>query len=739
MKQAFLFLTIFISIVGCQVGDDSNVKNNATDPIETILKKLTLEEKAGQLNLLPIIDKPTEEDLQMIRDGKVGSILKANGTKQVRQLQKIALEESRAKIPILFQEDVIHGYKTISPIPLGEAASWDLQAIKKSAEVAAREALASGIQLTYAPMVDVARDPRWGRILETSGEDPYLGSKIAEARVKGFQESNNGENNLLACVKHYVGYGASLAGKDYNIQDFSERKLREAYLPPFQAAIDAGVASVMCAYTTYNGVPLTANKFLMKDVLKGEMGFKGLTMTDWGTIDNLVKIGVAADDTIATEMAMNTGLDMDMASKKYVNIIPYLVRSGRISEEQVDNAVRQVLRLKMKAGLLDNPLALLDEEIEKKELLSERNLAEAKDIACKSMVLLKNENNILPLSPKAKNIAIIGPFAKANKDILGWWHCMGNPDDVVNYYDGISAEYNNSNITYAKGCDIDSFRQAGEHLIPQAVNIAKTADVVIMVLGEEFWMSGEGGGTASLHLPGLQEKLLDAVAKTGTPIITVINAGRPYVVTKIAKKSAALLYAWMPGTTGGTALAEIVAGKFNPQGKLPVTFPYHEGQVPIFYSYRKTSHPYSEGEIVNRYTATYRDIQSEPLYPFGYGLSYTTYKYSDITLSSPTMTKTGKISASIDITNTGKFTGTEIVQLYIHDKVCSITRPVKELKDFTLVELEPGETKSVTFEITADKVSFIGEDYKPTIEKGEFDLYIGRSSADFRKARFVLE
>lgn len=740
MKFKMIIVMSAVIISACtKISKTSIVETD--EQIETILSKLTLQEKAGQLNLIPIEGEPTEEQLNMIREGKVGSVLKVNGVERITKLQKIAVNESRTGIPILFQEDVIHGYKTIAPIPIAEAASWDLEAIRKSAAVAAREAAASGINLTYAPMVDISRDPRWGRLLEAAGEDPYLGSLVASARVKGLQESNENGKNILSCVKHFAGYGASLAGRDYNIQDFSERELRELYLPPFQAAIDAGVASLMCAYSAYDGVPLTANQFLMKDVLRDEMGFKGLVMTDWKTIKNLVRTGVAENDTIATINALKAGIDMDMSSEKYVSLLPILVETGKISIEQVDNAVRQVLMLKKKAGLLNDPFAYLNTKEEKKELLSERNIAETKDIALKSMVLLKNKKNVLPISSKVKKIAVIGPMAKATKDLLGWWYCMGDEKDVVTYFDGISNKFENAKITFAKGCEIDSFRIAGKDLIPKAVKTAQAADIVILVLGEEYWMSGEGGGTASLHLPGAQEELFEAIAKTGKPLITIINAGRPYILTNIDAKSDAVLYAWMPGTTGGTALAEILTGEFNPQGKTPMTFPYHEGQIPIFYNYRRTSHKFASGITDNRYTTTYRDVRNEPLYPFGYGLSYTSYDYSDIELNSKEMTENGSITATVKISNTGNVKGTEVVQLYIGDKVCSVTRPIKELKDFTLVEIQPGETKTVTFEITPDKLTFIGKgkDYKRTIESGEFNLFIGKNSKELKKTTFKLK
>lgn len=738
MLKKLLFVLLVSMLIACS--SNQNAKVNSSNKIEALLKQMTIEEKAGQLNLIPLEGKITAEKLQMIRDGKVGNVLKSNGAQLNAMLQKIAVDESRLGIPILFQEDVIHGYKTIAPIPLAEAASWDLKLIQNSAAIAAREAAAAGIHLTYAPMVDVSRNPRWGRILEAAGEDPYLGSKVAEARVKGFQESNeNANQNILACVKHFVGYGASIDGRDYTIADFSERELREIYLPPFQAAIDAGVASLMCAYSAYDGVPLTASRFLLHDVLRNEMGFEGLIMTDWSTIKNLLVIGMAENDTVATKMAIDAGIDMDMTAECYVNYIPYLVQKGLISEKQVDDAVRQVLKLKEKVGLFDDPYAYFNAEREAAELFSEANYKATKEIALKSMVLLKNEDDVLPLKTKKQTIAVIGPLAKAQKDLLGWWACMGDENQVVSIYDAISKKVgDNTTIKYAKGCDIDGFKVAGKDKIKQAVQVAQSADVVLMVLGEEYWMSGEGGGTASLHLPSAQEELLQAVAKTGKPIVTIIVSGRPYVLTDVAKNSNALLEAWMPGSTGGEAVADILFGDFNPCGKLPVTFPYHEGQVPIFYNYRKTSHGFDAGDNDNRYSATYRDIQNEPLYPFGYGLSYTHYTYGDIELSANSIVKGEKLIAKMKVTNTGKVKGSEIVQLYIHDVICSVSRPVIELKDFTILELEPGETKEAIFEITSDKLEFIDRNFKKTTEPGEFKLFIGESSANLKETTFSL-
>ncbi|MBD1388238.1 beta-glucosidase BglX [Neiella sp. HB171785] len=740
VKLKSLLVCSVAVLTACAAHDKATTAAVPTNPtIEAILADLTLEEKAGQLNLINFEGELGETHYQMIRDGKVGSLLKSNGAAQNLKLQKIAVEQSRAGVPILFQEDVIHGYKTIAPIPLAEAASWDIPAIQQSAAIAAREASAGGIQLTYAPMVDMSRDPRWGRIIEAAGEDPYLASLVAAARVKGFQESGEPGQNILATVKHFAGYGASLAGRDYNIQDLSERELREVHLPPFKAAVDADVAAVMVAYTAHDGVPLTANQYMVQGVLQGDLGFNGLIMTDWATIYNLERAGVSANAEDATITAINNSIHMDMAAKKYVELLPQLVRDGKVDERVVDDAVRQVLMLKYKAGLLQDPYGRLNEATEKAELLSAANLAATKEMALKSMVLLKNDQQTLPISDKVQRIAVIGPFANAQKDLMGWWPGLGEAKDVVSIMAGLEAEFGDSvELTYAQGVTIDRFNKAGAELIPEAVKAAEQADMVIMVLGEKEWMSGEGGGTASLHLPGLQEELLQAVAKTNKPIATVIVSGRPYVLTDVAKHSDALLQAWMPGTTGGTAVAEILSGKFNPQAKLPVTFPQHQGQVPIFYSYKKTSHPFVAGITEDRYTTTYRDAPHEPLYPFGFGLSYTNYSYSDIELSSATMTMDGSITASVDVTNTGDVAGREIVQLYLHDKVASVVQPVKLLKDFTILDLSPGETKRAEFVISKDKLAFVGIDYQPTIEAGEFELFIGASSDDVKSTEFTL-
>ncbi|WP_370980244.1 beta-glucosidase BglX [Agaribacterium sp. ZY112] len=710
------------------------------EQIENILMSLSLEEKAGQLSLIPIEGEPTEEQLQLIREGKVGSVIKANGVANNLALQKVAVEESHSGLPILFQEDVIHGYRTIAPVPLAEAASWDLQAIRNSAAVAAREARAAGIQLTYAPMVDVSRDPRWGRILEGAGEDPYLASLIAEARVRGLQESGEQHENILATVKHFAGYGASLAGRDYNIRDLSERELREIHLPPFKAAIDAGVSSVMGAYTAYDGVPATANTWLMQNVLRGELAFDGLLMTDWETIPNLIKIGVAADKDDAVQQAMAASFDMDMTSQHYVQRLPELVKAGLVSEKSLDDAVRRVLRLKQQAGLLDKPYAAFNAEREQSELLSERNWQETKDITLKSMVLLQNDNKVLPIDSSVKKIAVIGPMAKAQKDLLGWWAAKGQPDEVVSIYQGLAKRFKGqAELSYAEGVRFDGFNDAGVELIEPALAVAEAADMIVAVVGEQEWMSGEGGGTASLTLPGLQEELLAALKELGKPMVTVVVTGRPYVLTHVAKNTDALLQAWMPGSTGGEAVAEILAGDFNPVGRLPITFPYHQGQVPIFYNYKATSHSFNAGADDNRYSTTYRDVPTTPLYAFGFGLSYSEFTYGKPSLSASTMKRDSSLTLKVKVKNTGGAEARETVQLYLRDKVAEVTRPFKELIDFSLLTLKSGESQWVEFEVSEAKLAYIGRDLKPRIDAGKFTLLVGPNSQDLQELDFALE
>lgn len=697
--------------------------------IDSLLKKMTIEEKFGQLNLLPFYEKNKQSIIAKIEKGEIGGLLKSSGAANNMELQKVAVEKSRLHIPLMFQEDVIHGYRTLAPVPLAESASWDLLAIEQSAAVAAQEASAAGIHLTYAPMVDVCREPRWGRIMEGAGEDPYYGSRVAEARIKGFQgKSYANSNSVMACVKHFAGYGAALAGEDYSIIDYSERDLRELYLPPFQAAINAGAGSLMSAYTTYNAVPASANSFLLKDILRKEMGFQGMVITDWNTTANLKSMGISSNLDDAAIMALNAGIDMDMASGVLLKVGPALIRSGKMSEAELDRAVRNVLKAKFDLGLFDNPYKYFDEKKEKEQIGSKENIEKTRSMARKSMVLLKNEKNLLPLSPKTKTIAIIGPLAKEKASLMGGWSCKGKADEVTSLFEGIEKKVSvTTKLIYAQGCKSDGFKSTKADLIPAAVEAALRADVVILAVGEQSGYSGEGNNLAGLHITPDQEKLVEAICKTGKPVVTVLFNGRPLVLTDIAKSTTSLLEAWLPGTTGGDAIADVLFGEYNPSGKLPVTFPAHAGQVPIFYAKRKTQS-----------STGYVDTSSKPLYPFGFGLSYTTFEYSNLTLSDSKMTKNDKLTASITLKNTGKYAGREAVQLYISDIVCSVTRPTKELKNFEMVELQSGESKTVTFTVDVNDLYFIDKDLKKAVEPGKFKVLVGANSNDTKEATFEL-
>ncbi|MDI3321309.1 beta-glucosidase BglX [Pinibacter soli] len=706
-----------------------NAQENKNQKIDSLLKVMTLEEKFGQINLLAYYSSQKEIIKERIKKGEIGALLKANGAANNRELQKVAVENSRLHIPLMFQEDVIHGYKTIAPVPLAEAASWDMEAIQQSASVAASEASAAGVQLTYAPMVDICRDPRWGRIMEGAGEDPYLGSEVASARVKGFQgDSYTNGTNIMACVKHFAGYGAALSGEDYAILDYSERDLRELYLPPFQAAINAGAGSLMSAYTSYNAVPASANKFLLKTVLRDQMGFKGMVITDWRTTSNLVSMGVCGDDSLAAAMALEAGIDMDMTSGILMKVGPDLIRKGKIDVKEIDRAVRNVLNAKFDMGLFENPYKYFDEEREKKEILSKENKEKALDMARKSMVLLKNDGDLLPLSRNIKTIAIIGPLAKDKKDLMGRWNCKGDEKDVISLFDGIKNVVGPSTkILYAEGCRLNGYKNNGSDSISKAIEIAKQADVIILAVGEQANFTGETAGLAGLHITPEQEQLVRAIHQTGKPIVNVLFNGRPLVLTEIADNSTSLLEAWLPGTMGGDAVADVLFGNYNPSGKLPVTFPANAGQIPNFYAKRKKQ---SE--------TGYVDASNKPLFPFGFGLSYTHFEYSKIKLSDIKMKPNGFINATITLTNKGKYTGREVVQLYIGDPVCSIIRPIKELKKFSIVELKPGESKIVNFTIGLDDLYFFDKDLKKTYEPGTFKVYIGSNSSETKEISFEL-
>jgi len=707
--------------------------------VDALLKQMTLEEKIGQLNQYNDDWKSTgpvtvdNDKATQIRKGQVGSLLNCLGTERTRSWQKIAME-SRLKIPLLFGQDVIHGYKTTFPIPLAEAASWDLEAIKKGARIAATEASASGIHWTFAPMVDIARDPRWGRVMEGAGEDPYLGSKIAYARVKGFQgEKLGGIDAVMACAKHFAAYGAAVGGRDYNSVDMSERMLWEVYLPPFKAAVDAGAATFMNSFNDLNGIPATGNKYLQRDILKGKWGFKGFVVSDWGSIGEMQNHGYAKDGKEAALLAITAGSDMDMESRCYKNNLEDLLKEKKIDIKLVDDAVKRILRKKFELGLFDDPYRFCNAERETAALNNPEHVKAAREIGSKSIVLLKNNNNLLPLSKNIKTIAFIGPLVKEHKQNKGFWSIdiPGIDYDklVVSQWEGLQNKVGkNTKLVYAKGCEIEGESRDG---FAEAIEAAKQADVVIMSIGERSDMSGEAKSRSDIHLPGVQEELVKAIQATGKPVVVLINAGRPLIFNYTADNVSAILYTWWLGTEAGNSIADVLFGDVNPSAKLPMTFPREIGQIPIYYSHFNTGRP-SKSDTDLNYTSSYIDLPNSPKFPFGYGLSYTTFAYSDLKLSKNKMKNTDKIEVSLNITNTGKYAGEEVVQLYLRDKVGSVVRPIKELRGFEKIKLNVGETKTVKFVIDNQKLSFYNQKLEYKSEAGEFDLMIGASSADIR-------
>ncbi|HRH46025.1 MAG TPA: beta-glucosidase BglX [Pyrinomonadaceae bacterium] len=707
--------------------------------IDTLLKQMTIEEKIGQLTQYsgdrkatgPVTFKGDHKEL--IKSGKIGSMLNVLGSTYTRQYQEIAMQ-ARLKIPLLFAQDVIHGYKTTFPIPLGEAASWDLEAIQKSARISAIEASASGIHWTFAPMVDIARDPRWGRVMEGAGEDTYLGSKIAFARVKGFQGDHLGDiDSIMACAKHFVAYGAAVGGRDYNSVDMSDRQLWEIYLPPFKAANEAGVATYMNSFNDLNGIPATGNKYLQRDILKSKWNFQGFVVSDWGSIGEMINHGYVKDASEAALSAITAGSDMDMESSAYRNNLAQLVADKKVPIALIDDAVRRILYKKFELGLFDDPYKYSNPEREQKELNNPEHLEIARDVARKSIVLLKNEKQTLPLAKNTKTIAFIGPMVKSVKDNHGFWS-VDLPD--VNYdklittqWDGVKNKVGkDTNLLYAKGCDVDCKSDEG---FAEAVETAKKSDVVILSIGEAWNQSGEAKSRSNIHLPGMQEDLVKAIQSTGKPVVVLINAGRPLVFNWTADNVPAILYTWWLGSEAGDAIADVLFGDYNPSGKLPITFPRSEGQIPIYYNHFNTGRPARDDNDKN-YRSSYLDLSITPKFEFGYGLSYTTFQYSDLKLDKKKLKSNEKIEISLNITNTGKYAGEEVVQLYLRDKVASLVRPVKELKDFQKIKLNSGETKTVKFIIDKDKLSFYNQQLQWIAEAGEFDLMIGSSSADIR-------
>ncbi|EWH13556.1 beta-glucosidase [Cellulophaga geojensis KL-A] len=721
--------------------------------VDSILAIMTLEEKIGQMNQYNgfwDVTGPTPKDgdaakkYEHLRKGYVGSMLNVTGVKDVRAVQKIAVEETRLGIPLIIGFDVIHGYKTLSPIPLAEAASWDLNAIKKSAEIAALESSAAGINWTFAPMVDISRDARWGRVMEGAGEDTYLGSKIAVARVQGFQGSNLADKaTIVACAKHFAGYGFSESGRDYNTVDVGTSTLNNIIFPPFKASVDAGVKTFMNSFNELNGIPATGNAFLQREVLKDKWNFDGFVVSDWGSIKEMIAHGYAKDLNAAAELAANAGSDMDMESYAYVEELSKLVKENKVSADFIDDAVKRILKVKYELGLFDDPYKYCNEEREK-EVTGNKAINEAVlDVAKKSIVLLKNENNLLPLKKNGQKIALIGALAADKTSPLGSWRIAAEDSTAVSVLEGMK-NYPNNTLTYAKGADVAigkaefafelKINTTDKSEFSKAINTAKNADVVVMVLGEHGYQSGEARSRTSLDLPGVQQELLEAVYAVNKNIVLVLNNGRPLAITWADEHIPAIVEAWHLGTQTGNAVAQVLYGDYNPSGKLPMTFPRNVGQVPIYYNYKNTGRPSTDNpDIV--FWSHYIDESNKPLYPFGHGLSYTKFTYKNLKVTKLT---NEEVEVSVAVSNVGEYKGKEVVQLYIRDLFASVTRPVKELKGFKMVELEPNTTKTITLKLTNKELGFFNNQGEFIVEPGEFKVFVGGSSYTSLEEDFTL-
>ena len=736
MRRQLLWLVVSVTILS-SCGNQSHKLRDVDPRVESLLKEMTLDEKIGQMVLFTSdwdVTGPTiyEGYLEDIRSGRCGNIFNAYTTEYIRELQRVAVEESRLGIPLLFGYDVVHGHKTIFPVPLAESCSWDMELIRHSASVAAAEAAASGLNWTFAPMVDISVDPRWGRVCEGAGEDPFLGSQIAAARVKGFQGNDLADTlSVLACVKHFAAYGAPVAGRDYNTVDISERMFRDVYLPPYKAGVEAGAMSVMTSFNEYDGVPATGNSYLLNDILKTQWKYQGFVVTDYTSINEMVHHGVVPNDAEATVLAVNAGVDMDLQGVAYFNYLKAMVESGRVSIKTIDEAVLRILNVKSKLGLFDNPYLYCDSDREESIVASSQNMQLARDVARKSMVLLKNDA-VLPLK-QGEKIAVIGELASSKRDLLGSWKAAGEWDDMKSILDALVALNGASNVVYAEGCKKMGNDRSG---FLSALMAAESADKVVMVIGEDWDWSGEAASRTNLDIPGVQSDLLELIAATGKPVVVVLLNGRPLTIERESEVADAILEAWYPGSRGAEAVVDVLYGKYNPSGKLTMTFPRNVGQVPIYYYEKNTGRPiYLPSD---KYKSKYLDSPNTPLYPFGYGLSYTTFEYSHLKLSSPSLKKGKSIKATVTITNTGSRYGEEIVQLYIRDLVGSVTRPVKMLKGFQKVALSPGESIQVSFKITEDMLSFWRRDMTFGTEPGDFHVMIGGSSDDTLHAAFNL-
>lgn len=724
--------------------------------VDELMSQMTLEEKIGQMNLLsigfdvtgPVVSQDVDEK---IKKGLVGGVFNTFTPSAVRKLQEIAVNQSRLKIPLLFGFDVVHGHRTVFPINLGLSCSWEPDLVEKTAQAAAREAAADGLNWVFSPMVDIARDPRWGRVTEGSGEDPYLGSEMAKATVRGYQGKDyDNADTVLACVKHYALYGAAEAGRDYNTVDMSPVRMYNEYLPPYKAAVEAGVGSVMTSFNEINGVPATANKWLVNDVLRKQWGFKGLIATDYTAVSEMIAHGVG-DEAKVSELAINAGIDMDMVSELFIKHGAELVKSGKVSQAQIDAACRRVLEAKYKLGLFHDPYRYISEERSKKEMMTPDKLQLAKEAAIKSMVLLKNSGKVLPLS-SSKNVAFIGPLVKDQRNLIGSWSGAGDWKQTTSIWQALDTKFGANKFLYAKGCNliddlalIERMNQDGallqkdarspQEMIDEAIKTAQKADVIVAVLGEPFIFSGEASSRSMIGLPENQIALLKALKATGKPIALVLMNGRPLTLSWENANIEAILESWYGGTKSGDAIVDTLFGDANPSGKLSITFPVNVGQIPIYYNAKNTGRPYAPNE---KYRSQYLDISNDPLYPFGYGLSYTTFDFTEPTLNRSTITPAETITVSTKVKNTGDRPGVETVQFYVRDLVGSITRPVKELKHFEKVQLKPGEEKTVEYKLTVEDLKFYNSDLNFVAEPGEFEVFCGTDSSKTKKAKFTL-
>ncbi len=756
MKRIVLLLVLCISTT-LMAQNPATLKKNAY--LNNIMKQMTIDEMIGQLNLVTpggavtgsVVSKDVESK---ISKGQVGGLFGIIGPEKIRKAQELAVNTSRLKIPLFFGSDVIHGHKTVVPIPLGLSCSWDMELIEKSARMAAIESTADGLNWAFSPMVDIARDPRWGRIAEGSGEDPYLGGQIAKAMVRGYQGTDlSKDNTLVACVKHYALYGGSEGGRDYGTVDMSRVRMYNEYLPPYKAAVEAGVGSVMSSFNVVDGIPATGSKFLLTDVLRKQWGFKGLVVSDYTSVNEMIAHGMG-DLQQVSALSLNAGLDMDMVGEGFLNTLKKSLQEGKVTQKQIEDACRRILAMKYDLGLFEDPFRYCNEKRAATEILTAENRKAARTIATQSFVLLKNDHSILPLK-KAGTIAVVGPLADSRRNMLGTWSVSGDWEKAVTVLEGIkSVAGAGTKILHAKGAnisddknfakrvnafgtEIDIDKRSPEEMLQEAVAAANQSDVIVAVVGEAADMTGEASSMANLDLQESQKTLLKALAKTGKPIVMVLYNGRPMTLKWESENIPSILDVWFGGTEGGNAVADVLFGDVNPSGKLTTSFPVHVGQIPVYHSMLNTGRPYNNEEF-SKFKSNYLDIPNEPLYPFGYGLSYTNFSYSNIKLSAGAMLATGSITASVTVTNTGKVAGAEVVQLYIRDVVGSISRPVKELKGFKKINLAPGASQVVSFTITANDLKFYDSNLNFVAEPGEFKVFIGGNSRDVKEAGFNL-